>query len=225
MTGEHTPMTPYLDFNQLGRFTMTTTTITTTEQGTEFHEVGDLGEAMAGVVNVTRWSGTRRSTNTTDSGWLVWWAQDIDCCDHQQGWQAQSVPGVWDTTGVGTWEVIDHVQCGGCGQLIVAGAVMATDDDLEATIDREAADHERQVTRPVARVTRVLRTQLAEFLAQPADEREPTGSETQPGIYADTLFGASLGWVAWDYDPRTLGSDSPEVIAVTESELTGEGMA
>ena len=72
------------------------------------------------------------------------------------------------------------------------------------------------------RVERVLREQLAEFLAQPADEREPTGSETQPGIYADTLFGASLGWVAWDYDPRTLGSDSPEVIEVTESELTGE---
>lgn len=81
---------------------------------------------------------------------------------------------------------------------------------LRALVAEARADRNKETRRRLCR-------ELAEFLALPEDEREPTGSETGPGIYRE-----DDRWVAWDYTCVRPADDTWDTIDVTEEDLARE---
>jgi len=155
------------------------------------------------TVNVIQTSRTVASTGTTTEMWIVWHAHNIQCCDSQDGWEADSEVGVWDANGIGQWALLDTVQCGGCGQRVGPHArLLFAADEVEAAAEEVAAERKANVAELIAEIEARLRVELAEAI----EDDEPTGSEMEPGAYIDGGI-----WVAWDFHP----ADNSDTITVT----------
>lgn len=97
----------------------------------------------------------------------------------------------------------------GCGGWW-APAQLRVDDLTTEALDQALAELRSEELAAREKVRRRLRSDLARVLAEPGDDREATGDQTQPGVYVE-----DGQWIAWDYDPFAEG----EPITVYADEL------
>ena len=133
------------------------------------------------------------------------------CCGHTHRFVAERVEGefrdgeLWVSS---TWS-----RQAGCGEWpeIVTLAVPADQiDRLDEAMTSLRRLRDERIAEKVADVTERLTAELRAVLDADPDDRDPTGSETAPGVYID-----GGQWVAWDYRPGAWG----EVITVTASDV------
>lgn len=169
------------------------------------------------------WPQNASALNKAPAGLMLSAAVVLACdgCGQSVRFDGRRVEGWFDGTGDGALVVqaewsMQH-GCGTWAPPIVWTTWCADDDtfDPEALVaELRALAADAQKDRNLA-TERRLRRDLAEFLA--ARIWEPTGSETEPGIYHN-----GNQWVAWDYDIRPAIDNTWDTLDVTESDLNKE---
>lgn len=189
-----------------------------------------------------RLTARRASTNTADHLTAVWSTLPVTCTAGRDGapghltWAmpADQVPQVWDLTGSGDWILLAMMQCPSCGQQVGPRAALRhgwlSEDaaGIAAQIAEETeADHDAATVAIVERLREELAEAAAAIRAQGYDPTSITrdelraldvphlGSETEPGIYLDTVLDDQPGAIdAWAYDP--CGDGETIVVSITE---------
>jgi hypothetical protein len=86
-----------------------------------------------------------QSNGSFSTGFVVWLAKDVTCCDTQgiiRSWRTR--PGVWDPSSMGSPEIYSTSQCGGCGQRGFPPYARLVDAEQEIDDAAEEIDSEYQ---------------------------------------------------------------------------------
>lgn len=168
---------------------------------------------------------TNAATGGTITAVAAWshWSHTCPSCGQPGAHGPGQNP--WSLNGGNPWSPLEQwSQQHGCGawwgpwasDAVLVGADEIVEEVAELLGQKVQARAAKAIAAAREKLTDGLREQLAAVLALPPEDREPTGNETNPGVYREDYGPQEGEWVAWDYDVDTTAGD---VITVYASDL------
>lgn len=171
------------------------------------------------------------ATHTTDQVTITYTTEAIECCETRVRWGGEegTQPHVWDTSGLGEWDLATRRQCGTCGAIIEPAEwtilVDASDQELAAELERVSGLGAERLSGAVSDTQAKLdaaATAAAEQLAgvdlgddDAIDDALGWGQWCRDAGNDDAAWKIEVGdgsVSVWAWDPSSIGDDCADVV-------------